>query len=193
MELEIKRQCVHSLGVFLILILQVFGKEMTSLLLFISIILLFILAEYRKSRLKIAKPKPIEEIENLVEDEIKTYERPNELPFKGAITFLIGSFLSIFLFKPFASIASIAVLALADSVSTLIGYYFGKHKTFINRKKTWEGSIAFFITSLTILFFFVPLSIALIVTFISTFVEMLPRIDDNLTVPITVGFLIHYS
>ncbi len=191
--LEVKRQCVHALGVFIILLIQIFGKWIASLLLFFSLVFLFIFAEYRKRKHLFRISRPLEEIESIVENEIKSYERPYELPFKGAITFLLGSFLSVLIFKPYASIAAIAVLALADSISTLVGYYFGKHKLPINKKKTWEGSFAFLIVALVILSFFtLPLN-AVLVAIIATLVEMLPKIDDNLTIPLIVGFFVSIS
>lgn len=40
------------------------------------------------------------------------------------------------------------VLALADGMATLLGYFFGKHPlSFSNEPKSWEGSIAFFIST----------------------------------------------
>jgi dolichol kinase len=193
MDIEIKRQIIHACGVFTILLVQIFDKWNAAVLTFLIAAAFFLLAKYRQMRKKTEsslRPKVFDEFEDYLENGVKNYERPKELPLKGAITFYTGCFLSIALFQPNIAIASITILALADSLSTIIGKFFGKHKLPINKEKSWEGSITFFIASLLILIFFIkhPLN-ALVIGIITTLVEMLPRIDDNITVPLTVGIL----
>jgi dolichol kinase len=191
MELEIKRQVVHAMGILNILLIHLLDKTYAALaMLSIAIAFLF-MGEYRKNKnkYKILKSKQLDEFEDIVEDEFETYERSKELPFHGAITFYFGSFLATILFNSYIAIASIAVLALADSLSTLVGYYLGKHKLPINKKKSWEGSITFFAAAFTVLYFFANPVKALLIAVIVTFVEMLPKIDDNLTVPLSTGLL----
>lgn len=191
MELEIKRQIAHALGVFTILLIQIFGKWYGALIMLLISVAFLILGEYRKNRekYKLLKIKPLDEFEDILENEFKTYERKEELPFHGAIMFYVGCFLVTILFQPSIAIASIAVLALSDSLSTLIGHFFGKHRLFINKKKSWEGSLIFFVTTFMILLFFIDPIKALMIAILVTFVEMLPKIDDNLTVPLATGFL----
>ena len=191
MEIEIKRKFVHALGVFLILLIQIFGKYNAALLMLAGTIAAILLAEYRKNKkkYKLIKIKPIDDLEDFIEGEFKTVERPNSLPFKGAVEFGLGSFLATILFAENIAMACIAVLALADSLSTLVGYYFGKYKLPINKKKTWEGSITFFLISLFILMFFTNPLIASILAFITAFVEALPYADDNLSIPLALGIL----
>ena len=189
MEVEIKRKIVHALGIYTILLIQIFGRINAALIMLFITIVGFLVAEYRKNRkkYKIIKIKPIDEFEEVVENEFKTVERRNSLPLKGAIEFGLGCFLAMILFNEIIAMACISVLALSDSTSTLVGYYFGKHKLPINKKKTWEGSSAFFILSLFILMFFTNPLNALILSLIVTFVEMLPYFDDNLSIPLTLG------
>jgi dolichol kinase len=189
MELEIKRKIVHAMGVFLILLIQIFGKYYAALIILSITIIGFLIAEYRKNRkkYKLIKIKQIDEFEELIEDEFKTVERANSLPFKGAIEFGLGCFLATILFSESVSMACIAVMALADSLSTLVGYYFGKYKLPINKKKTWEGSTAFFFISFFILALFTNPLNALLLALIATFAEMLPFADDNLSIPIVLG------
>jgi dolichol kinase len=191
MELEIKRQTVHALGIFTIVLIHLFGRSISALIMLLISVTLLILGEYRRNKenYKIKKIKVLDEFEDIVEDEFKTYERKTELPFRGAIIFYMGCFLVTFLFQPNIAIASIAVLALSDSSSTIVGYFFGKHKLPINKKKSWEGSTAFFVTALMILLFFVSPVEALVIALVVTLIEMLPRIDDNLTVPLATGIL----
>jgi dolichol kinase len=191
MEIEIKRKLVHAMGVFLILLIQIFGKYNAASIMLLATVFGFLIAEYRKNKkkYKLIKIRPIDEFEDFIEEKFKTVERPNSLPFKGAIEFGLGCFIATIAFRENIAIACIAVLSLADSLSTLVGYYFGKHKLSINKKKTWEGSTTFFIISFLILAFFTNPLNALALALITTFVEMLPYIDDNLSIPIALGIL----
>jgi len=189
MEVEIKRKIVHALGIFTILLIQFFGKYNAAGIMLIATVFGFLIAEYRKNKkkYKLLKIKPVDEFEDFVEDEFKTVERPNSLPFKGAIEFGLGCFIATIAFSEKIAIACIAVLALADSLSTLVGYYFGKNKLPINKKKSWEGSITFFLVSIFILILFTNPINAFILALIATFAEALPYIDDNLSIPIALG------
>lgn len=192
MDLEIKRQIVHSLGVFNVLFILIFGSFYASLIMLVIAIGFILFGEYRKTKLlsKILNIEPIKKVEDVVDNGIKEYERLNELPLNGAVMFYLGSFLVTVIFEPWIAIASIAVLALSDSISTLVGYYFGKHKLFINKKKSWEGSLAFFIMGFVVLLFFVDPFKALIVGLLVTIVEMLPKINDNISVPLSTAILL---
>jgi len=182
MNVEIKRQLVHALGISLILVLQIFGQFYSSII-FLGGFMFFLWWAYlRKSNIKV-----LGKIEEYFLKELKMYERSGEY-FKGVATFFLGAFIVTVAFPINIAVAAIAVLAAADSISTLIGKTYGKHKLPINKKSTWEGSIAFFIVALGVLWFFDP-SKALYVAAITTIVEMLPEIDDNLTIPLTVAIL----
>lgn len=189
MEIEIKRKIVHILGIFTILLILFFGKYGTSAIIAVVTVAGFLIAEYRKNkkRYKLPKIKQIDKLEDMMEEEFKTVERPNALPFKGAIEFGVGCFIATVAFNETIAIACIAVLALADSMSTLVGYYFGKHKLPINKKKTWEGSITFFLISFFILSFFADPLRVFVLALIATVVEMLPFIDDNISIPLVLG------
>lgn len=191
MDIEIKRQVVHAMGILNILVIHLLDKTYAALFMLSVAIAFLFMGEYRKNKkkYKLLKSKQLDEFEDVVEDEFKTYERGKETPFHGAITFYFGSFLATILFEPYIAIASIAVLALADSLSTLVGYYFGKHKLPINKKKSWEGSTTFFVAAFAVLYFFADPVKALLIAVAVTFVEMLPKIDDNLTVPVSTGLL----
>jgi dolichol kinase len=188
---EIKRQFIHSLGVLTIVPLVYLGKSLTSI--FVASIVCFLVfwSFYRRSNRFGTGRLWYEKFERFIRD----YERHHEthgIPLRGAITFFVGALITIALFPEGFAVAAIAVLAIGDSVSTLIGTEFGKHKLFFNRKKSWEGSLAFFIVSLLILMFFVDPLKALIYSLIVTGVEGLPKIDDNLTIPIAVGLLLTF-
>ena len=189
--LEVRRKIVHACGVFVILLIVWLVKWNAALITLLIALVGLVFAEYRKNRnkYKIIKSKKLDEFDELVENGFKEYERPNTLPFKGAIEFFMGCFFAIVLFEPLISMAAIAVLSLADALSTLIGSYYGSHKLPINRNKSFEGSSAFFITAFFVLLFFIDPFKAIIIAIFATIAEMIPKIDDNLIVPITVGIV----
>lgn len=189
--LEIRRKIVHGAGVFTIFLILWLGKWNAALIaLLIALVFLFA-GKYRKNRdrYKIIRSKTLDEIEELMEKGFNEYERPNTLPFQGATEFFMGSFFAIVLFEPIVAMAAISVLSLADAVSSLIGKHYGKYKLPINKKKTYEGSISFLLTSIFVLLFFVDPFKAFTIAIFATFAEMIPRIDDNLVIPIIVGIV----
>jgi len=188
--LEVRRKIIHAMGVFSIFLILYFEKWIATIILLVATLILLTLAEYRKNRqkYKTIRIKKLDEFEEFLENGFKEYERPDTLPFKGAIEFLFGCFLATLLFEPFIAIAAIAVLSISDAMSTLIGSFFGKHKISFNKTKSLEGSFAFFLTTVFILTFFLndPIKV-LIVSIFATFAELTPKIDDNLTIPLVVG------
>lgn len=93
------------------------------------------------------------------------------------------------------SITSLMTLCVGDGTSGLIGPYYGKHHLPWNKQKSWEGSIAFAISSMIFISIYLNLfsnwnliilinwyKIVLVIL-ISTLVESLPFQNwDNLTV-----------
>ena len=187
--MEIRRKVVHAAGILTIFLILWFDKWTASWIILVIALAVLLLGEYRKNRnkYKIIKSEKLDEFEESIEKVFREHERPNDLPFKGATEFFIGCFFAAILFEPKIAIASISVLSLADAISTIVGTYYGKHKIRINKSKTYEGSSAFLIASFLILLFFVNPFKAFIVAIFATFAEMIPKVDDNLTIPIVVG------
>jgi dolichol kinase len=191
-NIEVKRQMIHAGGIFVILFI-LFGGRLVSLLLTAFVTMSFVVwSEYRKRRTRfkkiyLFKNTWFDKFENYIERHVKGYERPFEY-FKGPIMYFGGCFFTILFFPETAAIAGIVVLALADSTATIIGKLYGTHLLPINRKSSWEGSLAFFLVTLIIISYFNPVK-ALLIAVVTTFVEMLPKINDNISVPLTVAFL----
>tara|TARA_B110000116_G_C16568725_1_gene460886 strand:- start:179 stop:445 length:267 start_codon:yes stop_codon:yes gene_type:complete len=83
-------------------------------------------------------------------------------------------------------------MTISDSFAAIIGLRYGKTKLY--KKKSLEGSTAFFITSVAIIIFFLPslkiISI-FIIAFSATLAELFAshRINDNLIVPLVASIL----
>jgi dolichol kinase len=122
-------------------------------------------------------------------------EKDKLFPGRGAIRFFTGSFLSLLIFRnrPDIVVASIIVLSLGDSASTLAGVTFGKHKIFYNKDKSFEGFLGGLIASVAGLLILTPLPIPVVLgaSFAGLLFESLPLgLDDNLTIPVASGFTI---
>jgi len=120
---------------------------------------------------------------------IEKFEREEEkkkIPGKGVFMFFAGAVLTIIIFKSIGIVtASILIVALGDGMSTLIGLMFGTHPLPYNKKKTFEGSIAFVVFGFAGALTQVSPAQAFAAATVCMVVESLPlRIDDNLVIPI---------
>lgn len=111
----------------------------------------------------------------------------------GDIFFLLGIIVSAFVFLPQNIIFyqfGILVMGISDPIASFIGQKFGK-KLLLN-KKTIEGSIAFFLSTIILGLWFFPSFIAsvIVISIILTVIEMSsPYGLDNFTLPISASIL----
>ncbi len=121
--------------------------------------------------------------------------REEEKPtFMGATYFIFSTILAILLFPKSIAIASILILILADTAAALIGKWIGKIRIF--GKKTLEGSLAFLLTSLLIVWFFPNLDrfSGGLAALGAAVVELLPvRVNDNLYIPLVAGAIMFFA
>jgi len=177
--LEIRRRVVHiSFGLFLIAVLSVWGSSsyeiIEGLLLATFLVGLWIVD------MKLKKRKlPV------VDYVLDNFERPHALPAYGAFWYGLGVLLLMSFTNNLSYLcASIAILAVGDGASTLAGRN-GTARIFYNRKKTLEGSIAFFITGSFASYFFIGLS-GVLLSFICSIAESIDwGVDDNFIIPLT--------
>jgi dolichol kinase len=177
---ELRRKLFHLFfGLFLILLL--FFSDRKHLVIFLGTVLILgiIMILLMQSGKKIPIADWLEE----------TFERENvRFPGYGALWYVVGSLLlALFLANIYEIAAGVVILAAGDSAATIFGIL-GRHRLPYNRKKTWEGSIAFFVFSLPACLFVGW--IGAVLAAIAAFVESLPTpIDDNLLVPVSVLIL----
>jgi dolichol kinase len=152
---------------------------------------------YILDRVRIHYPEVVEKIPSLNRMLFRAEEQVRE---SAMVPYAIAILLTLITFpKPVALIA-IYTLAIADPLSALVGLRFGK--TQIVPDKTLEGSAAFFVAAFAcaaaVLSGFAAdepstarlLSVSTVIGLFGAIFEMLPlRIDDNLTIPLVVGFV----
>ena len=111
--------------------------------------------------------------------------------FNGATYVLLSAVFCVLVFPKLITITAFAILIISDSTSALIGRKFGKHRFFL---KSREGALAFFVSAVVVVLVApksdgLPMEylIGVIGALAGTVAESALKIDDNLSIPVTVG------
>ncbi|MFA6528241.1 MAG: phosphatase PAP2 family protein [Candidatus Gracilibacteria bacterium] len=132
----------------------------------------------------------------LVCDFLDFFERPSvrrKFPGMGSFFMVLGSLFAVLLFQRDIAIAAIIIMAIGDSVTNIIGRYFGEIDIPWNREKQFEGPIASCILSFLGAMLIVGWLPALVGSVAGALIETFKfkiwriKIDDNLIVPVMAG------
>ena len=115
---------------------------------------------------------------------IDRMERRDVVPGWGAMFFVVSALVCVILFDTVTAFLGIFVLAVFDSLATVVGKTWGR--TTVIWGKTLEGSLGGFFVTLVSLLLFVSPSTAMVTSFTAGVVELLSPVDDNLTIPLAV-------
>ena len=181
---ELKRKIMHMLiGITAILLL--IYNIITPLIIFIILIIgIFVSLLSLKIRIPII---------SWFLDNFERNKDKNTLPGRGIIFAVTGSLLALQLFETNIALASITILTFGDPISHLIGRYFGKTKSVLDKQKNIEGNIAAALISSLLAMFFVPFYLAFIGALTAMLFELFIikiqnlRLDDNLIIPLAAG------
>jgi len=113
--------------------------------------------------------------------------------FMGSTYFIFSTILTILLFPKSIAIVSLLILILSDTAAAIIGKWIGRVRIF---GKTLEGSMAFLITSLLIVWIYPNLnrSSGSLAALGATLIELLPiKVNDNLTIPLVAGAIMVFG
>lgn len=186
-NIELKRKILHLLFGVLIVILLMFGIIDKPHLFILLIILLSI--SFLSKKYKIPG----------IDWFMRHFERDayiKKFPGKGIIFYLIGVLLVLYFFPLDIAMASILVLAFADSIGHLFGIKYGKRRHPYISTKFIEGWIAGFIAGFIAASVIVPWPQALAASFFAMLVEGIEikvgadDIDDNLIIPLVAAIAI---
>lgn len=178
---ESRRQFAHmGFGLIILLLLQAFkalyyenARIYTGYIMVTAFLVGMLVVDYK------LKKKSIRFLDAL----FHLLERPHATPGYGAFWFGVGVLaLFAFLSNTNEISASVLILAIGDSFSTLAGSL-GANKLFYNKQKTLEGMLAFFFSScIAILFIgWAAIPLAALCAFVESFNF---HLDDNIVVPI---------
>jgi len=106
---------------------------------------------------------------------------------EGSMFFIFGSLIASLFFPKEVAAVSIIVLGVSDAAATMVGI---NSKRYIFGKKTIDGSLAFFISSLIILTIAYNFAIGLLISLVLTPIELVGGFDDNIVIPPACSLLI---
>lgn len=176
MKKEYLRQLIHASGIFIIF-LGMFLDPIIVILICISIVL-FVEAIFR-----IDKSRKIPLFSTI----LRRCKREDDE--RGFVYFFVGIIITIYLFKFNMAIANAAIIILlfGDSASTIFGKTFGKTNLPFNKRKTYVGTLAFFIVGFLGALTQLPLLPSLFGALCGAITEAYSPIDDNIPIPIVSG------
>ena len=181
---EIYRKYLHIIySSSIALALWYFGKEVV-LPWFIAIAIILPLLDYGRHHIAL--------LGHIFVYLFALFTRPIEYrKLTGASWIVIGAALCTLIFSERAVIISLLVLSISDSIAAIMGIKFGKTQLF---NKSLEGSAAFFLSAICIVFILSPaiLIINLSAVFAATSVELFstPRFNDNLFIPVITALIL---
>jgi dolichol kinase len=111
----------------------------------------------------------------------------------GSTYFLFSTVLTLLLFPKPIAVTSLLILILSDTAAALAGKGIGRIRIF---SKTLEGSMAFLMTSLLIVWLYPNLNrfSGTLAALGGTLIELLPiRLDDNLSIPLVTGAIMLFG
>jgi phytol kinase len=115
-------------------------------------------------------------------------DRCDPLPGKGAFFFAVSALACIILFPVPVVVPALIALSVLDSVTTLAGLRFGRHR--IHNGKSWEGTLSGIAVTILALLPFLTLPGAVISSVVTGIIELYSPVDDNLVIPVGVCILL---
>ena len=172
---EDERQIFHlALGLALIATVQLIGVELSAYVVGVSLVVGLVLVHIKLSYVHLGK------LEWLIE----RFERPGVLAGYGAMTFTAAVLCILTLLPSQPQImASLAILGIGDSASTIFGRR-SRRPLPHNAKKTAGGTIAFFVFSAPFALYFAGASALPVCTLAALAESAESKIDDNLIVAV---------
>ena len=180
--LEVKRQLFHLVAISLWLIPIYVLPEGIVILLFTLAITVNLFVVFKK-----------QPFYGLFRPLLEGLERTENIDKPGiqALYANLGVFVAFVLFGD-SSAVGVLTLAVGDSFSTLVGKFFGRSKLPWNGEKSWEGSLAFFLSVYPLLSAFTGSDSAVLVALLCSLGESLKlQIDDNFTLPLLATAVFH--
>ncbi len=190
---ELVRKSIHMISLSIPIVYSFITKELALWLLIpltiISIIIDF--ASRKKSKFREFFLKIFGKI-------LRPHESYDVFTLNGATWVLISAVVCVIVFPKVFVITGFTILIISDISSALIGRRYGKHPLFVS--KSWEGTTAFWITAIiSVIIIGIILSapwtyfffgiIAAIIGGIAEAASTMLKMDDNLSIPVSIGLV----
>lgn len=186
-ELEFRRQMLHLVAGVVVVVLLYFN--------IINVYIIFLILLIGVTLSIISKKIKIPFIYWM----LKNFDRPHHIksfPGKGPLFMVLGIFLSLLFFQKNVALASIMILSVGDSLSHIVGRYFGKTKHPLSNVKLLEGSVVGTIAAFLGALIFVNALEAFLASLAAMTFEAVDIkakkhfADDNLLIPVISGAVI---
>ena len=193
-NLEYKRQLFHL--VFGIILALLIYYNLINAYILLGIVILGIIGSFLIKQKYIS---PMHWSVPVVHWFLKHCERDEDLhsfPGRASIYYLLGCIVTLAFFEKHIALAGIMILALGDSVSHVIGQFYGKYRHPLNSRKLIEGWIAGIIAGFLGAIIFVNGEEAFFASLIAMTAESIEWgvdkriLDDNFFIPIIAGVTI---
>ncbi len=187
LKTELKRKAIHLTGLTVPAIYLLTNREFTLAFITVAFVVFVVLEPLRiieeirdriKVKLRLINPEVATGIE-VIEHHVTEIEREHEREGVAAhIYFTLASLIVVYFFSREIAIAAVTVATIGDAAAAIIGKNFGRHR--FSNGKSLEGSLAYFISALLIIYPLLGLKLALVGALVGTIVEFydLPP-DDN--------------
>ena len=189
---EILRKGIHLISLS-IPVIYIFVTRELALLVLIPLAILFIILDLLSK-----KETPVRYLVfKLFGKMLRPHETDDKLVFNGATWVLLSACFMVLVFPKVLTVTSFSILIISDISAAIFGRRYGMHRLFT---KSWEGTLAFIISAIVVVFvygvifnapvfFFIA---GIIASVISGFVEAasaVMKIDDNFSIPVSFGII----
>lgn len=191
---ELYRKAIHLSSLWMLLCIYLFPKTF-AVILFGCMLAFDFTIEYACYK-KIAWARKLFERMLIKTLRSKETKKKRFVP-SGSVYVLFAALLSTLLFSKEIAIISLTVMLVSDTCAAIFGRLFGSRKLYGH--KSLEGTTVFFISALYIMIAYnhlFPTSYAgIIACTLATLCELFEsklKIDDNLSIPLVIGFVLTY-
>lgn len=187
---ELIRKAIHLCSLS-IPVIYYFITKTTALAILVPLTLVFLLADLAR----LMHPLPRQYFHMWFGSLLRSHERDHEVRrLNGATYVLLSATLAITLFPKLIFIAAFSILIISDTSAALVGRKYGRHR-FMG--KSLEGTAAFFFSALVVVAVTPKIEytaseflIGACAAAIGALVEATSiKIDDNLSIPFTIGIV----
>lgn len=189
---EILRKGIHLCSLSIPIVGSMLSKE-TMLYIMVPITVFTVLLDLLSKKIEFFRKILHWAVGNM----LRPHETTKELMLNGASWVFLSALMCIAIFPKIIFVSAFSILIISDISAALYGRKFGKRK-FLD--KSLEGSLAFFITALIVIFTIGQLSSAPLSFYVfgslgglfAAIVEAASkrlRLDDNLSIPLAVGLI----
>ena len=184
---ELKRKMIHLSSV-IIPIVYFFSERNFMLILLTAGFIAMVITDILRNKNDFVK--------NLYNKYLKNILRGHEsdgsrIYFTGGTYIVLAFLMCVVLFEKNIAILSMMIIIFCDTAAAITGKLFGRHHI---GKKTFEGSLAFFIVGMILFIIimkpvsFIVFAIGIAAVFLTTLFELIPmKIDDNIVIPMFFG------